>query len=327
MFNLAAVILSSIIYLMSPSSVKDLSVLERASRLGVQEICINDFFLADSTGAVTDFYRLRDVSNSDFVRFSKAARRKGIKLRTQFNPRYTSTSHPWFQQSMLADSELVFSNFYFWKDTLTQADGTGWALADAPRAKYYRNDGLPGQAALNLEDRSDTSAVLREFANIRFFWAGKGLTLGDEPLPVCSWPHAPVDSATTQYKKIKLVHTMTQPIAVIEEGDEDGLDDFSASLIRFRRKNPAFHKNGSFTDLSGNGAIAYSRSDSGQSFLVVINPGQNKIHFSLKGIAPVGSRPVPVLSEGRAHFNAGKGTDSVNLDFSLGATSLVILKL
>ena len=76
MFTFAAVILSSIIYLMSPSSVKDLSVVERASRLGVQEICINDMFLADSTGAVTDFYRLRGASNSDFVRFSKAERDK-----------------------------------------------------------------------------------------------------------------------------------------------------------------------------------------------------------------------------------------------------------
>lgn len=327
MFKFAAVLLSSVIYLLSPSSAKDPSIVERASKIGVEEICFSDIFRTDSCGAVTDFYRLNGISNSGFVRFSRAARRKGIRLRARFAPDLTSTDHPWFRQSMEADSELVFSNFYFWRDSIASTDSASWVRADAPRGRFYRNDGHPGQAVLNLEDRSDTSVVMREFANIRSFWKGKGLMLSGEPAPACQWPHAPADSGSVQYKKIKMVHAMTMPVAVIEEGDEVGIEDYAASIVKFRLKHPAFREGGSMKDLSGTGTIAYLRSEGKDSFLIVINPGTTKIHYPLEGIAKASVRPVPVLSEGRAHFSATRRGDALDLDFSLGAMSLMILKL
>lgn len=219
---------NAVIYQVYPSSYKDsdgngigdipgvLSKLDYIESLGVNVLWFNPLFVSgwvDGGYDVIDYYKVdpRFGTNTDLVNLISECHKRGIKLFLDLVPGHTSMDHPWFRQSMEADPNLQYSDYYIWSDTLPDAkaerdlntmlssenpfqDTRGkWMLASrvegAERAKYYMKNFYACQPSLNFGfwnpnpehpweqgvDEPGPKAVKQELKNIIAFWFGKGV--------------------------------------------------------------------------------------------------------------------------------------------------------
>lgn len=215
---------NAVIYQVYPSSYKDsdgngigdipgvLSKIDYIEKLGVTTVWFNPLFVSgwiDGGYDVIDYYKVdpRFGTNSDLVALIDACHARGIKVMLDLVPGHTSMEHPWFKQSMEADPNLRYSDYFIWSDELPDRKAheelekmlasenpmqntTGkWMQADAPRAKYYMKNFYACQPSLNFGyanpdpkhpweqgvDAPGPLAVKQELKNILAFWYSKGV--------------------------------------------------------------------------------------------------------------------------------------------------------
>ncbi|MCI1779950.1 MAG: alpha-amylase family glycosyl hydrolase [Bacteroidales bacterium] len=214
---------NAVFYQIYPSSFKDsdgngigdipgiISKLDYIKSLGVTALWINPVFHSgwfDGGYDVIDFYKVdpRFGTNTDLVTLTKEAHKLGIKVCLDLVAGHTSDKCAWFEQSMQADSNLEYSNYYIWTDKISEKEKQGiikrhmqkhpesstigsFVEANAPRAKYYKKNFFECQPALNYGfahpdadkpwEQPITApgprAVVRELKNIMAFWMDKGV--------------------------------------------------------------------------------------------------------------------------------------------------------
>jgi len=174
------------------------SRLDYIQSLGVNSIWLNPVFRSgfkDGGYDVIDFYQVdpRFGTNTDLVQLAAEMHRRGMHLVLDLVAGHSSNQSVWFKQSMEADKNLQYSDYYIWapnkpKD-LSPQDSSKWVEANAPRAKYYIKNYYDAQPALNYgyanpnPDRPweqpvtapGPMAVRRELQNIISFWLEKGV--------------------------------------------------------------------------------------------------------------------------------------------------------
>ena len=215
---------NAVIYQIYPSSYKDsdgngigdipgvLSKLDYIEKLGVNVIWFNPLFVSgwiDGGYDIIDFYKVdpRFGTNTDLVNLISECHKRGIKVFLDLVPGHTSDRHPWFKQSMEADANQQYSDYYIWSDRLPDKRAEDdlkkmlasdnvmqntigkWMVSDAPRAKYYMKNFYACQPALNFGyynpnpnnpweqgmDAPGPKAVKQEMKNIMAFWFSKGV--------------------------------------------------------------------------------------------------------------------------------------------------------
>ena len=219
---------NAVIYQVYPSSFKDsdgngigdipgvLSKLDYIESLGVNVVWFNPLFESgwiDGGYDILDYYTVdsRFGTNTDLVTLISECHRRGIKVLLDLVPGHTSMDHPWFKQSMQADANQQYSDYYIWSDVLPDEkaekdlqkmlssenpfqDTRGkWMLASevpgAERAKYYMKNFYACQPSLNFgfanpdpnhpweQGVNDPGplAVKQELKDILAFWFSKGV--------------------------------------------------------------------------------------------------------------------------------------------------------
>ena len=185
--------------------------LDYIKSLGVNAIWLNPVFESgwfDGGYDVIDFYRIdpRFGTNTDMVRLTEEAHKRGIKVCLDLVAGHTSTRSEWFKQSASGDVNSRYADYYIWTDSISDQDKadivkrhnsenpasntTGkYVEANAKRAKYYLKNYFECQPALNYgyanPDPSHPweqpvtapgpQAVRRELRNIMSFWFDKGI--------------------------------------------------------------------------------------------------------------------------------------------------------
>ncbi len=200
----------AVFYQIYPSSFKDSdgsgigdikgieSKLDYVKSLGVNTIWLNPVFksaFGDGGYDVIDYYQVdpRFGTNSDLVELAKEVHQRGMHIVLDLVAGHTSDQSPWFKQSMEADTNLEYSNYYIWPsfkpDSLSRYEASRFVEINAPRAKYYIKNFFDFQPALNYGyahpnplhpweqpvDAPGPQAVRRELKNIITFWMEKGI--------------------------------------------------------------------------------------------------------------------------------------------------------
>lgn len=219
---------NAVIYQVYPSSYKDsdgngigdipgvLSKLDYIESLGVTAVWFNPLFESgwiDGGYDILDYYKVdkRFGTNSDLVALIDECHKRGIKVLLDLVPGHTSMDHPWFKQSMEADANQQYSDYFIWSNELPDEkaekdlkamlasenpfqDTRGkWMLASkvegAERAKYYMKNFYACQPSLNFgfanpdpnhpweQGVNDPGplAVKQELKDILAFWFNKGV--------------------------------------------------------------------------------------------------------------------------------------------------------
>jgi maltose alpha-D-glucosyltransferase/alpha-amylase len=174
------------------------SRLDYIQSIGVNAIWFNPVFksaFCDGGYDVIDFYQVdpRFGTNTGLVEFVKEAHGRGMHVVLDLVAGHSSDKNEWFIQSMQADGNLHFSDYYIWApvkpDDLTQQEATRFVEANAPRAKYYIKNYYDCQPALNYGyanpnpahpweqsvNAPGPMAMRRELQNIITFWLEKGI--------------------------------------------------------------------------------------------------------------------------------------------------------
>lgn len=214
----------AVIYQIYPSSYKDsdgdgigdlkgvMSKLDYIESLRVSAIWFNPVFESawvDGGYDIKDYYRIdpRFGTNTDLVELSSECHKRGIKLLLDLVPGHTSMEHPWFRQSMEADANQKYSDYYIWADRLPsksdslkletllasenpmQNTSGKWMVSDSPRGRYYMKNYFACQPSLNYgyahpdpsrpweqsTDAPGPRAVRQEMKDILAFWFDKGV--------------------------------------------------------------------------------------------------------------------------------------------------------
>lgn len=201
---------SAVFYQIYPSSYQDSdssgigdikgvqSRLDYIQSLGVNAIWFNPVFksaFCDGGYDVIDFYQVdpRFGTNTGLVEFAKEAHKRGMHVVLDLVAGHSSDKSEWFKQSMQADGNLQYSNYYIWApvkpEDITQQEASRFVEANAPRAKYYIKNYYDCQPALNYGyanpnpdhpweqpvDAPGPQAMRRELQNIITFWLEKGI--------------------------------------------------------------------------------------------------------------------------------------------------------
>jgi len=174
------------------------SRLDYVQSIGVNTIWLNPVFKSafkDGGYDVIDFYQVdpRFGSNTKLVELAQAAHTKGMRIVLDLVAGHTSNESPWFQQSMQADKNLQYSDYYIWAPKkpvdLSEQEASRWVASTAARDKFYIKNFFDIQPALNYGyanpnpnhpwEQSVTApgpqAVRRELENIISFWMEKGI--------------------------------------------------------------------------------------------------------------------------------------------------------
>jgi maltose alpha-D-glucosyltransferase/alpha-amylase len=201
---------SAIFYQIYPSSFQDSdgngigdlkgiqSRLDYVQSLGVNTIWLNPIFKSgfkDGGYDVIDFYQVdpRFGTNTALVQLASELHRRGMHLVLDLVAGHSSNQSEWFKQSMQADKNQQYSDYYIWANNkpndLPAPEASHWVEANAPRAKYYIKNYYDIQPALNYGyanpnpnhpweqavDAPGPRAVRRELQNIITFWLEKGV--------------------------------------------------------------------------------------------------------------------------------------------------------
>jgi maltose alpha-D-glucosyltransferase / alpha-amylase len=174
------------------------SRLDYVQSLGANTIWLNPIFRSgfkDGGYDVIDFYQVdpRFGTNTELVALANEIHRRGMHIVLDLVAGHSSNQSEWFQQSMKADSNLQYSNYYIWApykpNDLSEQEASHWVEANAPRAKYYIKNYYDIQPALNYGyahpnpnrpweqpvNAPGPQAVRRELQNIITFWLEKGI--------------------------------------------------------------------------------------------------------------------------------------------------------
>ena len=168
------------------------SQLDYIRSIGVNTIWINPVFCSeffDGGYDVTDFYQVdpRYGTNTQLVELVNKVHEKGMRICMDLVAGHTSDKHPWFQQSAQSDTNLQYSDYYIWTDSVSQLPKQ-YVRSDAPRAGNYMKNYFDCQPALNYGyanpnpnhpweqsvDAPGPQALRREMKNIMAFWMDKG---------------------------------------------------------------------------------------------------------------------------------------------------------
>lgn len=198
---------TAVFYQIYPASFKDtdsdgigdlggiISQLDYIRSVGANAIWMSPVFCSefrDGGYDVTDFYAVapRYGTNAQLVELVRKAHGKGMKVCLDLVAGHTSDKHPWFLQSMQADTDLHYSDYYIWTDSReTLPPGSYYVKSDAPRDGNYLKNFFDCQPALNYGfarpnpdnpweqpvDAPGPQAVRRELKNIIAFWMDKGV--------------------------------------------------------------------------------------------------------------------------------------------------------
>lgn len=187
------------------------SKLDYVKDLGVTAIWLNPVYESgwmDGGYDVIDYYKVdpRFGTNSDMVELVQEAHKRGIHVIMDLVAGHSSNQCKWFLQSMEADANQRYSNYYIWTDEISQKDKNDIVLrhqqanpqsstigtfveANAPRAKYYYKNYYEAQPALNYGfanpdpahpweqavDAPGPRAMWQELKDIMTFWFDKGV--------------------------------------------------------------------------------------------------------------------------------------------------------
>lgn len=171
------------------------SKLDYIHSVGVNAIWMSPVFSSefrDGGYDITDFYSVapRYGTNAQLVELVRLAHAKGMKVCLDLVAGHTSDRHPWFLQSMQADTNLHYSDYYIWTDSReTLPKGSYYVKSDAPREGNYLRNFFDCQPALNYGfarpnpdnpweqpvNAPGPQAVRRELKNIIAFWMDKGV--------------------------------------------------------------------------------------------------------------------------------------------------------
>lgn len=212
----------SVFYQIYPSSYMDsdgngigdingiISKLDYIKSIGVTAIWLNPVYESgwmDGGYDVIDYYKVdpRFGTNTDIVNLFNEAHKRGIKVIMDLVAGHTSNQNKWFLQSMEADANQRYSDYYIWTDEITEKDKKDieeryrqpnpqsstiglFVEKNAPRGKYYYKNYYEAQPALNYGfanpdpskpweqsvDAPGPKAVWQELRNIMVFWFDKG---------------------------------------------------------------------------------------------------------------------------------------------------------
>ena len=159
--------------------------LDHLEDLGVTCVWLNPFYPSlnrDNGYDITDFYgvdpRLGDLG--DFVRFSRAARDRGMRIIVDLVVNHTSIDHPWFQ-SARSSPDSPHRDWYVWSkekpDDITDGiifpgvQKAVWTYDKAARA-WYMHRFYAHQADLNVANPQ----VRDEIEKIMGFWLELGVS-------------------------------------------------------------------------------------------------------------------------------------------------------
>jgi glycosidase len=168
--------------------------LDYVRSLGVDGFWINPFFASpfrDAGYDISDYYTVapRYGTNADAKRMFAEAEKRGLKVLFDWVISYTSTDHPWFQDSARQD-ENAHSNWYIWTDNTWKNPPE--AYRDAFIKGYGRRNGqfmrnfFWSQPALNFGfasptepwmlpiDHPDVLALQEELVRVLRFWMDMG---------------------------------------------------------------------------------------------------------------------------------------------------------
>ncbi len=187
------------------------SKLDYIRSIGVTAIWLNPVYESgwmDGGYDVIDYYKVdpRFGTNTDMVDLISEAHKRGIKVIMDLVAGHTSDRNQWFLQSMEADPNQRYSDYYIWTDEISEKDKEDIAERyrqpnpksstigkfvekNAPRAKYYYKNYYEAQPALNYGfanpdpahpweqsvDAPRPRAVWQELRNIMVFWFDKGV--------------------------------------------------------------------------------------------------------------------------------------------------------
>jgi len=201
---------TAVFYQIYPSSFQDMdgngigdlkgiqSRLDYIQSVGVNTIWLNPVFKSafkDGGYDVIDFYQVdpRFGTNTELVQLANEVHRRGMHIVLDLVAGHSSNQSEWFKQSMEADKNLQYSDYYIWApdkpNDLSAQEASHWVEANAPRAKYYIKNYYDIQPALNYGyanpnpnhpweqpvDAPGPKAVRRELQNIITFWLEKGV--------------------------------------------------------------------------------------------------------------------------------------------------------
>ncbi len=174
------------------------SRLDYLQSVGINTIWLNPVFKSafeDGGYDVIDFYQVdpRFGTNTALIDLANEVHRRGMHIVLDLVAGHTSDKSPWFKQSMEADKNLQYSDYYIWPtfkpNDLNEQEANRWVSTNAPRAKFYIKNYYDIQPALNFGfanpnpnrpweqpvDALGPQAVRRELQNIVTFWLEKGL--------------------------------------------------------------------------------------------------------------------------------------------------------
>ncbi len=174
------------------------SRLDYLQSVGINTVWLNPVFTSafeDGGYDVIDFYQVdpRFGSNTGLVELASEVHRRGMHIVLDLVAGHTSDKSPWFKQSMEADKNLQYSDYYIWASSkptdLTEQEASRWVSSSAPRGKFYIKNYYDIQPALNFGyanpnpnrpweqsvNAPGPQAVRREMQNIITFWLEKGL--------------------------------------------------------------------------------------------------------------------------------------------------------
>lgn len=201
---------SAVFYQIYPSSFQDsngdgigdlkgiMSRLDYIQSIGINTIWLNPVFKSafkDGGYDVIDFYQVdqRFGTNTELIQLAEEVHKRGMHIVLDLVAGHSSNESPWFKQSMLADKNLQYSDYYIWApnkpNDLSEQEASRWVEANAPRAKYFIKNFYDIQPALNYGyanpnpnhpweqsvDAPGPRAVRRELQNIITFWLEKGI--------------------------------------------------------------------------------------------------------------------------------------------------------
>ncbi len=174
------------------------SRLDYLQSVGINTIWLNPVFKSafeDGGYDVIDFYQVdpRFGTNAELIELANEVHRRGMHIVLDLVAGHTSDKSPWFKQSMEADKNLQYSDYYIWPSfkpgDLTDQEASRWVSSTAPRGKFYIKNYYDIQPALNFGyanpnpnrpweqsvNAPGPQAVRREMQNIITFWLEKGL--------------------------------------------------------------------------------------------------------------------------------------------------------
>lgn len=200
---------SAVIYQIYPSSYQDSngdgfgdlkgiqSRLDYIQSLGVTCIWLNPIWKSgfkDGGYDVIDFYQVdpRFGTNADFVQLANDVHKRGMHIILDLVAGHASNESVWFKQSMEADKNLQYSDYFIWASRrptdISSQDSAKFVEASAPRDKFYVKNYYDAQPALNYGyahpnpnhpweqavDAPGPMAVRREMKNVISFWLETG---------------------------------------------------------------------------------------------------------------------------------------------------------